>query len=675
MNKRHYLSMEVDNKNVKIRNILNKDFLEVELYAVADHYPNRNNSSFTLPSMQDALPSFVNKPILGSFKNDDFQGHESNLTVDETGETYFDNSKPYDEVPLGLITESSKIEIVKGADGNNWIRVTGYLWVKYATKQILSLLRKRKGRTKVSIECEVLESYKDEKGIEIIEKFNLLGITILGSYKGITGSTEIQEGIKGASMRVLNFSSNPDFKDKLAQLTFAVQQMEEANKNILNQNNQSEEAVENELVDEIGFENDDKSAENTERVEMDTVIVTDPVTGVQIDVSDDRKEKSPMFHELTVREKMDILNDHFKAENEWIMDCDNEFVYVEGEKGTYRIPYHVNADEEGRTVSIDFDRDKAEKVVRTWKVYSDSETHDFATETNKMDDEKIVTMSENQEDTTSQVENFAQDGTSEAIEQETGIVMVMDAHEDDKDDKEDGCHCEQSCEGENPDGEKAEFADGPQEKPVKEPAPMPHEDPAPARPSVEPHDKPSDTGENQYKTDYEPKDEEGTKPVKPGLKEFVKLGDEQVNIDELLERYTALSADYVELNNKFSSMEIEFTALKTSAENARKESLNAFAKSMIDKESFTEEKKNSMFNSVSVGIEDGSLADEDAVKSFAINMIAMALYEAREAGQLEFAQNEHKEDKSEKTEFVQNIVKPAHEKSKLAAATEALKNL
>lgn len=151
MENKKFLSFEVDNKNYKIHNILNQDFLELELWMIADHCPNNNMSHFTLEAMKEALPSIRNKPILAAYYElpneelGDFMGHESIYKEDEETETgYFDNSEPYQEVPIGLITESSKIEIVKGEDGANWIKATGYLWVKYCTKQVLTLLRKKK---------------------------------------------------------------------------------------------------------------------------------------------------------------------------------------------------------------------------------------------------------------------------------------------------------------------------------------------------------------------------------------------------------------------------------------------------------------------------------------------------------------------------------------------------
>lgn len=688
--------MEVDNKNVKIRNILNKDFLEVELYAVADHYPNRNNSAFTLESMKDALPSFYNKPILGSFRYDDFQGHESNYVVDaESGEGYFDNSKPYDEVPLGLITESSKIEIVKGPDGANWIKFNGYLWVKYATKQILSLLRKRKGRTRVSIECEVLQNHMDGN-IEVIDKFNLLGVTILGSYKGFNGEqNDILEGIKGANMRVLNFSANPEFQEKLAQLTFAVQELENANKNILKQNinYQSDDSIENEKTEETGFENE---------------------VG-----SDDRKEKSLMFSEMTMGEKLQILNkfyhDKHKEEDKccWVCDVDENYAYIRIEDSALKIPFEVVSDENGKIQDVIFDMDNAEKVVQSWKTYADSQ--EPVTKVDGMLDEKVLTMSENTDNAentetpataseNAETQTFAESAgdNSAAIEAESGIVMVLESNgndndndHDDNDDCDDNDHdgandghddddhddnddddnhenhsaegdCQENC-SENTEESHEECSEGC--------ADNFHEENACEGEHVEEAAENSD-GTNEENTETcsaEQRSESNTC-------QFVKIGDENVDINQLFERYTALSADYVsltndysELANNFNTMKTEFDALKADAETARVDSLIAFANGLIDEESFSDDQKANMKMSVQSGIEDGSLADEEAIQKFSVNMFAMALYEAHKANRANNSESDYKPEKKE--EFVQSIVKPTTEKSKLAIATEKLKNI
>ena len=73
------LKFELNPESVKIKKILRKDFLEVEMKAISTAYPNRNNSHFTRESLVKAIPTVYNKPILGSFsvEADDFREHNS----------------------------------------------------------------------------------------------------------------------------------------------------------------------------------------------------------------------------------------------------------------------------------------------------------------------------------------------------------------------------------------------------------------------------------------------------------------------------------------------------------------------------------------------------------------------------------------------------------------------
>ena len=57
-------SLEAD--RIKLKKILGSNFLQLEVKAISEG-ENRNKSSFSLESMNEALPSFRNKPILGYF--------------------------------------------------------------------------------------------------------------------------------------------------------------------------------------------------------------------------------------------------------------------------------------------------------------------------------------------------------------------------------------------------------------------------------------------------------------------------------------------------------------------------------------------------------------------------------------------------------------------------------
>ena len=74
---KNILQFDLTPKQIKYREILDKEFVELEVYAVSDIDPNRNGSHFTYDSMKKVVEngSFKNKPIVGFFKNNDFTTH------------------------------------------------------------------------------------------------------------------------------------------------------------------------------------------------------------------------------------------------------------------------------------------------------------------------------------------------------------------------------------------------------------------------------------------------------------------------------------------------------------------------------------------------------------------------------------------------------------------------
>ena len=100
------LKFDLDQKDVRIKKILNKEFLELDIYAISDLYPNRNDTCFTVESMEKSLHSCYNKPILGSFDvvTDDFREHNGQDRYDKEFQTeYWDCNGANDEKILGVI--------------------------------------------------------------------------------------------------------------------------------------------------------------------------------------------------------------------------------------------------------------------------------------------------------------------------------------------------------------------------------------------------------------------------------------------------------------------------------------------------------------------------------------------------------------------------------------------
>ena len=215
---------ELSSEQIRIRDILNdKNFLEIEIFAISDANPNRNKSHFTLESMQKGLESFNDKPILGFFnKQGDFESHNGRVAYDpEEQVDYWDNSNG--EQILGFIRQTDRKEIVE-RDGLHWICCTAMIYTQYNYKQVKRLLKDRK--KKVSVEIAVLDS-EMVNGIEYIKEFDLKGITILGSRNGI----QIKEGIEGAGLSILEVFDAARFSGQKQTIIQAYSQLEDDERN------------------------------------------------------------------------------------------------------------------------------------------------------------------------------------------------------------------------------------------------------------------------------------------------------------------------------------------------------------------------------------------------------------------------------------------------------------
>lgn len=168
--------------------------------------------------MEDAKPTFYNKPALGAFdtSHEDFKGHEMEYRWDnELQQDYFDFTNGRCEVPLGVIRSEDLVEIIQQPDGRTWVHFTCVLWAKYAYRQVKRLLKDSK--KKISVEIEVLESHKDENDVEVIDKFVFDGFTILGS--------SVTEAIPNAHLTILDKINDAVYQKQEKCLSFAYKEL------------------------------------------------------------------------------------------------------------------------------------------------------------------------------------------------------------------------------------------------------------------------------------------------------------------------------------------------------------------------------------------------------------------------------------------------------------------
>lgn len=207
---KNILQFDLSPKQIKFKDILSKEFVELEIWAISDVDPNRNNSHFTYESLKKAVEngSMKNKPIVGFFENNNFTTHEGHADYDLELDKEFWNTERGERI-LGWIRESDPVELVE-KDGLHWVKFRCILCTTYCYAQVKRLLKDR--RKKVSVEITVHKSDMREDGVLDILDFTLNGTTILGSKNG----KEVLEGIPGAHLSILE---NLDTDALMAQKT------------------------------------------------------------------------------------------------------------------------------------------------------------------------------------------------------------------------------------------------------------------------------------------------------------------------------------------------------------------------------------------------------------------------------------------------------------------------
>lgn len=213
------LRFDLSPSQLKFKNILNKEFIELEIWAISDINPNRNNSHFTLESLEASKDNVKNKPIVGFFENNDFTTHEGKADYDSEYQKQYWNTEKGERI-LGWVRESDPVEIVE-KDGLHWLKFRCILCTTYCYRQVKRLLKDKK--KKVSVEVTV---HKNEivNGVEYIHEFTLNGVTILGSKNG----KAVLEGIPGAHLSVLENLDDDVMREQRRILSFAYKQIDEA---------------------------------------------------------------------------------------------------------------------------------------------------------------------------------------------------------------------------------------------------------------------------------------------------------------------------------------------------------------------------------------------------------------------------------------------------------------
>ena len=201
---------------------------------------NLNGSTISKESMDQALESFKNRPILGFIHkvNDEWQfaGHE--VHEDENGD------QVYDEYPVGTVPESCNAHYEHNDENDkDYVTANGYIYEEYSKAAEILQRESEKGNIcplSIEIDIEELSFNAKEKSLNI-NKFTFNGVTILGYDED---GNPIHPGMQGANISISSFSkqNNSFFNDN--ELLSAIKEL---NSNIKNFSKDSVEGGKNTL--------------------------------------------------------------------------------------------------------------------------------------------------------------------------------------------------------------------------------------------------------------------------------------------------------------------------------------------------------------------------------------------------------------------------------------------
>ena len=276
-------------------------FIKLKLNVMHDG-KNFNMSSFDKKSIEKAKPSIFNVPILANTIFDDegnpkFGGHDKHIEEDKNG-----NKKiVYDEIPIGLIPESTKYEIKLMDDKKYHLFVDAYVWKGYSNyaEDILN------NKESVGLSMEIIVdkySFDTKKSIFNITDYRYQGITLLGDDK-----TPAMQGANATFDLNLNYT---EIIDKMKIL------------------------LENEL---LTYESNQKGGNKLEDKENVQVFNEGHIENEDSKIVSKEKDFEHSLEYETVKEKMELLSEKvsdlgFDNEklyvNYYLIDFDDKYVYI-----------------------------------------------------------------------------------------------------------------------------------------------------------------------------------------------------------------------------------------------------------------------------------------------------------------------------------------------------------
>lgn len=377
----HY-NAEESNRSIAVQVEANlcfkKDDYDAELGLLKCHAKsmhigdNRNHSRISQEVLEQAIPSFYNRPVLGYIHKLDqpdkngneyqFAGHE--MFVNSQGEI------EYEEQPVGVIPESANVQLVYDKDmDKTYVELDLYIFEEYS--RAAEILR-NEGESKVSIELCLLDfSYNAKDKFLEINKMYVSGLTILGVDRN-DNSKKIEEGMLGSKVMLKDFSKNESFeteemKEKLIEMQesinillsrFNIEDLNESNKTYRKEDEieveekdilVNEEVTETETVVEVEeveettvVVNETETNEVTEENVEETVEVTETESTEEVTETEAEESEDPAEDETP-----EVVETASEEENEEIENNEDEAEKFELIEKSFEV--------DGRKFSISFE--------------------------------------------------------------------------------------------------------------------------------------------------------------------------------------------------------------------------------------------------------------------------------------------------------------------------------
>lgn len=556
--------------------------------------------------MQDAKPTFYNKPALGAFDvaHDDFKAHEMEYRWDnELQQDYFDFTNGKCEIPLGVIRSEDLVEIVEH-DGQTWVHFTCVLWAKYAYKQVKRLLKDTK--KKISVEIEVLESHTDENKVEVIDKFIFDGFTILGSA--------VTEAIPNAHLTILDKINDAVYQKQEKCLSFAYKELEGTNNK------------------DSGSDADNKNED------FDSTVSDDGVVNEKVDeITMDNEQRGEEPKTMTYEEKRQLLESFLNsgldenASHYSVTEINDDVVCFSLDDENFKATYSIN---EENVANVDMDA--KEKIV-------------LSKDENPEDESDKETESKECESEDGKCEVCGNNPCTCAHEDDDGNKDKGHKENESEDDKNDDDHDDDDHDDDGKKETEAECADG--EKEVECDKHAECDDPAQfAATDVTVDESHADHGQVESEelgspkvdTDILKEHDDGSILIGKAVGESIvaqdihyAVGDEQLTADELYEKFNALNTSFAELTEKYNALNAQFNAKKNAE-------LYALACSLVDsEEDLTEENATNIKAFMKENCDNSTYASDEELNEAVDHKIADALYAqkklSRKAKEKEFS--------------------------------------